>query len=67
MIEFIYPGFMSKEAQEFFKENMIKEQRDGCAVMGFFITLEDGRTILPSKGDKFIKNEQGKLTLVYGR
>jgi len=62
--ELTYPGYMSKEAQDFFKDNIIEEQRDGCAVVGSFITLENGKTVLPSKGDKFIKNEHGKITLL---
>jgi hypothetical protein len=54
-VEFEYKGFMSTEAQKFFEGNIIREQRDGCATVGSFIQLADGKTHLPSKGDKFIK------------
>lgn len=63
-VEFTYLGHMSQEAEEFFKDNIIREERDGCAVVGSFIILENGKTILPSKGDKFTKNEQGKIKLI---
>ena len=59
--EFEYKGFMSTEAQKFFEVNIIREERDGCAVEGSFIRLADGKTHLPSKGDKFIK-EDGRIT-----
>ena len=60
--EFTYQGFMSSEAQEFFKGNVIEEQRDGCAVVGSFIKLANGKTTLPSKGDVFIKHLNGTIT-----
>jgi len=64
MKEFQYKGYFCNEAQEFFKDNVIEEERDGCAVVGHFVKLENGKTHLPSKGDKFIKNEEGKINLV---
>lgn len=57
--EFIYPGYMSSEAQEFFKGYIEEEERDGCAVVGSFIKLADGTTKLPSKNDVFIKTQEG--------
>lgn len=63
MIEFEYKGYMCSAAQEFFKGNIIEEERDGCAVVGSFIKLSNGKTHLPSKGDKFTKNEDGSLTV----
>jgi hypothetical protein len=56
---FVYPGYLSTEAQEFFKDSIIKEERDGCCVVGTFIKLIDGTTKLPSKGDVFIKTNKG--------
>ena len=64
-VEFEYKGFMSSEAQNFFEGNIIREQRDGCATVGSFIQLADGKTYLPSKGDKFIK-EDGRIILNNG-
>jgi hypothetical protein len=63
--EFEYEGFMSLSAQEFFEGNTIREERDGCSTIGSFIRLSSGKTHLPSKGDKFIKNEDGGITLQY--
>lgn len=57
--EFIYPGYMSSEAQEFFKGYIKEEERDGCAVVVSFIKLADGTTKLPSKNDVFIKTQEG--------
>ena len=61
--EFEYEGYMSQKAQKFFKGNTISEERDGCAVVGTFIKLSNGRTHLPSKGDKFKKYENGSITV----
>jgi len=61
--KFKYEGFMSSEAQEFFKGKTITEERDGCAAVGTFIKLANGNTCLPSKGDIFIKDTNGYLTL----
>lgn len=57
--EFVYEGYMSSKAQEFFRGNYITEQRDGCATVGSFIKLENGKIHLPSKGDIFTKSETG--------
>lgn len=54
--QFTYPGYMSQEAQEFFEDHIIREERDGCAVVGSFIKLADGTITLPSKGDVFVKD-----------
>ena len=56
---FTYKGYMCKDAQEFFKNFIIEEERQGCAVVGNFIKLKTGNTHLPSKGDKFIKDDNG--------
>lgn len=61
--EFEYKGYMSKEAQEFFKDKLITEDRDGCAVFGSFVRLISGKMHLPSKGDKFKKCESGSITV----
>jgi hypothetical protein len=63
MIEFIYPGYMSSEAQDFFKGKIEKEQRDGIAVVGNFIILANGNIHLPNKGDVFTKHENGNITV----
>ncbi len=57
--ELIYPGYMSKEAQDFLKGHYEEEERDGLGVVGVFIKTHDGKTIMPSKGDVFIKDESG--------
>ena len=57
--EFIYPGYMSTEAQEFFKGHYVEEQRDGCGAVGTFLKFSDGKTKMPSKGDIFIRNKKG--------
>lgn len=59
--EFEYKGYMCNEAEKFFKDKIIKEERSGCAVVGYFIKLSNGNTILPSKGDKFKMNEDGNI------
>jgi len=38
--EFVYEGWMGQEAQKFFEGNRITEERDGCATVGSFITVE---------------------------
>lgn len=63
MNQFIYEGWMSKEAQEFFKSNSEEEERDGCATVGTFIKLASGKTHLPSKGEVFTKHEDGTITV----
>jgi hypothetical protein len=61
--EFVYEGYMSQEAQDFFKDNLEKEQRDSLAVMGFFVKLASGKTYMPNKGDVFTKWENGSITV----
>ena len=61
--EFVYEGYMSQEAQDFFKDNLEKEQRDSLAVMGFFVKLASGKTHMPNKGDVFTKWENGSITV----
>jgi len=61
MKEFEYMGYMSSEACEFFKGKIIEEQRDGLGVIGNFVKLSNGDTHLPSKGDKFKKDENGNI------
>jgi hypothetical protein len=62
-VEYMYEGWMGQEAQEFFKGNIEREERDGCATVGSFIALANGKTHLPSKGDIFTKHEDGSLTV----
>ena len=59
----IYQGYMSNDAQTFFGNNVIYEERDGCAVVGAFIKLADGTTKLASKGDAFVKTLDGRIRL----
>jgi hypothetical protein len=59
--EFEYKGWMCRDAQSFFYDNLIEEQRDGLAVMGFFIKLSNGETHLAEKGDLFTKYEDGSI------
>jgi len=61
--EFEYKGYMCLEAQSFFKGNLIEEERDGCATVGSFITLSNGKTYLPSKGDHFRKYSNGSINV----
>jgi len=61
--EFEYEGWMSQEARKFFEGNLIREERDGCAVVGSFVKLANGNTHLPSKSDKFKKYENGSITV----
>jgi hypothetical protein len=63
MKEFTYPGYFCSEAEEFFGDKVIREERDGCAVVGHFIKLMNGRTHLPDKGDVFMKDENGDLVV----
>lgn len=63
MEKIIYPGYMSREAQEFFKGSVIREQREGCAAVGSFIRLASGKAHLPSKGEEFEKDEEGRITV----
>lgn len=59
--QFIYEGYMSKEAEKFFGKNLVTEQREGIAVMGFFIKLSNGQTHMPSKGDIFKKYDNDSI------
>lgn len=61
MTQFTYPGYFSKEAEEFFGDKVITEQRDGLAVVGHFVKLENGKTSLPSKNDRFEKDSDGNI------
>jgi len=61
--EFMYEGYMGQEAQEFFKDHIEREERDGCAVVGHFIQLANGDDHLPNKGDVFIKHPDGTMTV----
>jgi len=61
--EFVYEGYMSQEAQDFFKDNLEKEQRDGLAVIGSFVKLASGNTHMPNKGDVFTKWENETITV----
>jgi hypothetical protein len=63
MEEFIYEGYMSQKAQEFFKDNIEEEQRGGIAVVGSFIKLANSNTHLPNKGDVFTKHTNGTMTV----
>jgi hypothetical protein len=62
--EFVYPGFLSDEAVAFFGDKRKSEERDGCAVVGTFIELENGETCMPSKRDVFSKNKDGNIKLI---
>ena len=62
--EFIYPGFLTSEAITFFGDKRTSEDRHGCAVVGTFIELENGKTCMPSKGDIFTKDEYGNIKLI---
>ena len=62
--EFEFPGYMSTEARDFFGDKLTCEQRDGIPVVGHFIELLNGSTYMPSKGDKFIKYENGSIMLL---
>jgi len=59
--EFTYLGFLTDEAVNFFAGKMITEERDGCAVVGTFVKLENGTTCMPSKGDIFTKDNLGNI------
>ena len=61
--EFVYEGWMGREAQKFFEGSRITEERDGCATVGSFIRLSNGKMHLPSKGDKFTKHVDGSITV----
>jgi len=63
MNDFKYKGYMSDEAIAFFGDKMKMEEREGIAVIGFFITLSDGKTHMPYKGDIFIKDDNGEIIL----
>lgn len=56
---FIYSGFWDVDAEAFFKGHYIMEERNGGTAVGTFIILSNGTTMLPMKGDRFIKDENG--------
>lgn len=62
--KFRYKGYFCNEAKEFFGDKIIEEERDGCGVVGFFFKLSDTKTHLLSKGDEFIKDENGEIILI---
>lgn len=71
--EFVYKGYFWSEAEEFFNDNVvsdflndnvISEERDGCNVVGHFIKLSNNNTHLPSKGDIFVKDNNGRISLI---
>lgn len=55
--EFKFPGYMSSEAQEFFKGNSFEEAHPNVrGVSGTFVKLKDGSTHLPFRNEVFIKD-----------
>jgi hypothetical protein len=61
---FTYPGFMSKEAQEFFSDKAFREAHPNVeGASGTFIKLSTGETHLPSKGETFVKDKNGEISL----
>ena len=52
---------MSRDSIKFYGNNLIREQRDGIAVVGFFVKLSNGETHMPNKGDHFKKFENGSI------
>jgi len=62
--QFTYQGYMSNDAQEFFKDYLIQEQRQGIAVVGFWVKTADGNTIMLQKGLTFIKDNKGLYLLM---
>lgn len=59
MNQFTYQGYMSKEAQEFFHDHLIQEQREGLAVIGYWVKTVDGNTHMLERGLTFIKDTKG--------
>ena len=62
-IELTYKGYMDSDAQTFFGDKVVYEERDGCSVVGAFIKMTDGTTKLASKGDAFVKTLDGRIRL----
>jgi hypothetical protein len=62
-LEFVYPGYLNDESINFFGDKRISEKRDGCGAVGTFIKIPNGKTHMPSKGDIFIKDNLGNITL----
>ena len=62
-IELTYKGYMDSDAQTFFGDKVVYEERDGCSVVGAFIKMTDGTTKLASKGDVFVKTFDGQIRL----
>lgn len=58
---FEYKGYWCSDAESFFAGNYVSEERAGCATVGFFVKLANNETVMPAKGDKFIKSEDGKI------
>ena len=57
-----FPGYPTKEIEEFLGENLITEQRQGMAVAGFFLKW-NGKSRLLQRGDYIIKHPNGDFTI----
>jgi len=64
MNSFKYKGYYCSEATKFFGNSIISEERSGCAAVGFFIKLKDGKTHLIAKNDVFEKDENEQFSLL---
>jgi hypothetical protein len=64
MNKFKYKGYFCSEAEAFFGNKIIREERDGCAVVGQFIKLENGKTHLLSKNDEFEKDLDEQFNII---
>lgn len=69
MTELKYPGYTSKEVQNFCGKSLKSIQREGIGACGSFLSLSSGKTHLLSKGDTISKNDDDKFTVkdVYGK
>jgi hypothetical protein len=63
MNEFKFEGYLTDEAINFFGEKLKREKRDGCDVVGTFITMADGKTHMPYKNEIFVKDKSGNISL----
>ena len=50
---------MDEESEEFFGEYLISEERDGCAVVGFFVKMVNGEIVMLEKNLSFCKTDKG--------
>ena len=64
MEKLVYPGYMSDECITFFGDKLIREDREGCAVVGHFVKLKGGNTTMPTRNDIFIKDENNNIALI---